>query len=103
MAGKITHVDIQFPSGVNALAHIAIAGGLHQAFPTNPDGNFASGNETISWDEDFDLLTGPLSLDAYTWNDDTTYDHTITVRVVMTAASLMANVSSQIKALLAGG
>lgn len=101
-AGKIDHCELHFPPGVNALAHIQITGGLHQYFPTNPDGNFSSGQETIAWDEDITLAPGGTILTAYTWNDDTSWDHTITVRIHVIPASLLAVVADQIAALLSG-
>ena len=84
--GTIKLVSVQFPPGVNALAHVKILWGLYQLFPSNEQGNFSTGGETIVWDEDIEINTEPLQLVMKGWNDDTTYDHTITFRVVMQPA-----------------
>ena len=81
--GRITRVDVQFPSGLQGLAYLVINRGLNQLFPTNPDGYYASSAETIWWPEDYDLSTDPFQLEAYTWNLDVVYQHTITVRVTL--------------------
>src|SRR5579859_1204792 len=80
-AGTITRVNVQFPSGVTALAHVQLRLGLFQIYPTNPDGDFASSNETIAWDEEFTLDTGSNVMTFIGWNTDTVYSHTIAVRV----------------------
>jgi hypothetical protein len=83
IAGTITQMFVQFPPGVNALAHLKLLWGLYQLFPSNEQGDFATGGETIVWDEAVDINTEPHQLTAITWNDDDTYDHTITVRIVI--------------------
>jgi len=87
VSGTITEMNIQFPPGVNALAHLKLLWGLYQLFPSNEQGDFATGGETIAWAEAIDISSEPLRLTAVTWNEDTVYDHTITVRIVITPAS----------------
>jgi hypothetical protein len=91
--GKITQVMVFFPPGVNALAHIKVLYGLYQLFPGNEQGDFAGGDVLINWVEDVDITADPTMLTAVTWNDDDTYDHTITVHVVMTPAAQSTNVA----------
>lgn len=98
--GRITHVEVQFPAGQLGLVHVALNRGLHQLFPSNPTANFASSNETIAWDENYLLVADPVQLEAYTWNLDATYDHTVTVRVVMEAVEEAADIAREIAALL---
>lgn len=82
-AGKITEVHLQFPPGLDGLAHIAINDGLHQLWPTNPEGDFCTSEDVITFAEDIDIGPDTAQLTAYTWNLDDTYDHTITVRIVV--------------------
>jgi hypothetical protein len=82
-AGKITHVGIQFPPGLAGLAHIAVSQGLHQLWPTNPEADFCTADETVEFEEDFDLTADTAYLVAYTYNLDDAYQHTITVRVTV--------------------
>lgn len=98
-AGTITHVEAQFPPGVNALAHIQITNGLHQLYPTNPEADVATGAETVSWDDSLEIKSGSTTLYAYTWNIDDTFEHTITVRVEVREPSA-GNVAAEIADLL---
>ncbi|MDE2469233.1 MAG: hypothetical protein KGL35_10950 [Bradyrhizobium sp.] len=99
-AGKITRLNVQFPSGVVALAHVQLSVGLHQLYPTNPDADFATSNETITWDEDLDLDTGSNVLTVTGWNTDTVYQHTITIRVMMELHETVTDLAAEIAQLL---
>jgi hypothetical protein len=83
VSGTISRVMIFFPPGVNALAHLKLLYGLYQLFPSNEQASFAGGDMQINWDEQIVVDTAPLEIVALTWNDDDTYDHTITVHVVV--------------------
>lgn len=103
-AGQITHVDIQYPLGVSALANIQITDGLHQVFPTNSDGAFATSAETIGWNDDYLLNQPPYSLTAYSWNLDPLWPHTITVRFEIKALPKPTpDLAAEILSLLQGG
>jgi hypothetical protein len=91
--GKITQVMVFFPPGLNGLAHIKLLYGLQQLFPGNEQADFAGGDVLINWAEDIDITHEPSKLTAVAWNDDNTYDHTITVHVVMTPRTPSTNVA----------
>lgn len=95
--GTITLVSVQFPPGCNALAHMKILWGLYQLFPSNEQGNFATGGETIDWVEDIEISNEPLQLTAVSWNEDTEYDHTISVRIVIQPKLASRNVSDVVQ------
>lgn len=99
--GTITLVSVQFPPGVNALAHLKINWSLYQLFPSNQSADFSTGGETIAWDENIAIDHEPAQLTLEGWNEDTTYDHTITVRVVMQPAAAAPSVSQAIQQILA--
>ena len=101
--GKITQVQVHFPSGHIGLTHIGVNRGLHQFLPTNAEAMFSSSGETITIAEDFPLDTAPYQLEAYTWNEDATYPHTITVRVQLEALPEQRSLVDEIKALLGLG
>ena len=101
--GKITQVQVHFPSGQIGLTHIGLNRGLHQFMPTNPEAKFSSSGETIPIAEDFLLDAAPFQLEAYAWNEDETYDHTITVRVQLEALPEQRNLVDELKALLGLG
>ena len=100
---KITQIQVHFPSGHVGLTHIGLNCGLYQFLPTNPEATFSSSGETITITEDFVLDSGAFELEAWTWNEDTIYDHTITVRVQLEALSEQQSLVDEIKALLGIG
>lgn len=102
-AGKITQVQVQFPAGHLGLTHLRLNRGLHQILPTNTEATFSSSGETIPIAEDFLLDTAPYQLEAYAWNEDTVYDHTITVRVQLEALAVKTSLVDEIKALFGLG
>ena len=78
--GIIHRVEVEFPSGCGGLVHVKVLQALHQAFPTNPEGNFSSDGYTISFRDHYKLLSEPYQLTLSGWNEDDTYPHTITFR-----------------------
>jgi hypothetical protein len=78
--GIIHRVEIGFPKGCAGLVSLAIRRGLHQVWPTNPDGAFNTDNFTILINEHYPLLEVPYILTLVGWNLDDTYDHTLEVR-----------------------
>lgn len=79
--GIVHRVEVQFPAGCAGLAHCAVEHDGHQFLPTNPDGDFASDDFTVVIDEHYELKKGNTLMRARAWNDDDTYQHTITIRV----------------------
>lgn len=98
--GTVTHVNIEFPAGHVGLTHLGINRGLNQVWPTNPDATFKSSNETIIWEEKYELDVAPFQFEAYAWNEDDTYDHTITIRIELKAIPVTASILDEIKSLL---
>lgn len=99
-AGRIIEIQIQVPSGNIALSHLQILYGLHQLFPTNADGDFATSSETIAWSEDVLIGQPPFELKAITWNLDTVFDHTVTVRIVVQEEAVVPDIAAEIALLL---
>jgi len=78
--GTIRYVEVAFPPGPAALAHLQIWDGLHQVWPTNPGGSFAWNDYTIKFDDEY-VIQNPMNiLTLVGWNEDDSFDHTITVR-----------------------
>jgi len=79
-AGIIHQLDIVFPPGPQGLLHVQINRGLYQIWPSNPDESFAADNDKISFPEHYEITNDPYRLEAYTWNDDDTYAHSLILR-----------------------
>ena len=78
--GIIHRVEIVFPAGCAGLVHLQIREGLHQYWPTNSDGDFASNDERIEFSEYQEFYRSPFELVLVGWSPDTTYNHTLEVR-----------------------
>ncbi len=87
--GIIHRVEVEFPPGCAGLAHLVVERYGSQLWPTNPDGDLASDDYAIAWDEDYELTEAPYSVKLRGWNDDDTYAHTITLRVALASVSPM--------------
>lgn len=79
--GIINRVNLVFPPGCAGLLHVAINHGLHQVWPTNPRGNYATDGETIDFEEFYELKYDPFVLTVYTRNEDDAYEHEVIVRI----------------------
>lgn len=80
--GIIHQVEVSFPPGCAALVHAAIFRFEHQAWPTNPDSEFAWDDYTVRiTQEDFGLIHRPYTLSLRAWSEDATFPHTIVCRI----------------------
>ena len=79
--GTVQEVEILFPSGCAGLVHVTIRRGLHQVWPANADGSIIGDGDTVDWLEDYPMYDAPTTLQCVAWNEDDTYDHTISVRI----------------------
>jgi hypothetical protein len=78
--GRIVAVEVQFPRGCIGLAAVAVRHEHHQLHPTNTDGFIAAEDARIAWQEDIDFTEPPYTLTLVGYNEDDSFDHTITFR-----------------------
>lgn len=104
--GIVHHIWITFPPGCAGLAHLVVREGLHQIWPTNPDGSFNFDSYTMSFDEHYELFEPPFWLTLVGWNEDDSYQHTLEVcfailpeEVLLPEKGLMATLKKAIKRL----
>ncbi len=88
--GIIHRVEIGFPSGCAGLAHLRFKDGLHQLWPTNPDGDFNTDNYTIAFNEYHEFFRAPYILTLVGWNLDDTYPHTLEIRLGILPVEVLA-------------
>lgn len=81
--GPITKFEFMFPDGCYSLAQVRIFDSLSQLIPRNPAGSVKANNGTVSFNEHYQLKEPPYRLIAKAWNDDDSYAHTITVRILI--------------------
>lgn len=97
--GILHRVEIEFPAGCRGLAHCQIKeAGLHQVYPTNPTGNFASDDYVIVLDDYYDIPS-PYLLRAFAWNDDDTYPHTLLIRIGVLPTEIVSPMGGVVGAL----
>ena len=87
--GIIHRVEVAFPAGCAGLVFLAIRKGLHQVWPTNPDGAFNTDGYTIAFNEYYQLFSAPYKLTLEGWSLDDTYDHTLEVRIGILPAEIL--------------
>ncbi len=87
--GIITHVYVEFPAGCRGYVYCTIDWEGHQLYPTNPDGAFNTEDYIIPIEDRFPLVIQPYQLYAKVWAPETTYDHTVTVRIEILEPDLL--------------
>lgn len=108
-AGLISHVEVEFPAGCAGLVHLRVMREGGHLWPTNPEGNLASDDYVIPWDEHIELTSSPYRLQAVAWSDDDTYSHTLTLRInmlpleVVERARTTQSIIGRLGALIFGG
>jgi len=83
-AGTITDLKVLFPPGCAGLHYLQICKGGHQIFPKQLN-YFRGDNVLLDFPSpDILLYDQPYELDAYTWNEDDTYDHSVDIYIEIT-------------------
>jgi len=82
--GNIEDLIITFPDGCVGLVHVQVYCHGVQIAPYNPTGSIVGNNSRISVLRDFPVDQPPYTLIFKTWNEDDTYNHTLTVEVMVT-------------------
>lgn len=78
--GVIHRLSIYFPPGCRHYVRCTVNRGLHQIYPTNPDGYIKGNALEVTGDVFHTMFIDPYQVEVYGWNAEATYDHTITVR-----------------------
>jgi hypothetical protein len=81
--GVITRTEFIFPTGCAALVSCTLNDALHQVYPANPDLAFTGDGEKIEITDEYSMQFEPYQLQFYGWNTDETYDHTVTIRLLL--------------------
>jgi hypothetical protein len=83
-AGMITDLKILFPPGCAGLHYLQIHRGGHQVFPKQLN-YFRGDNVLLDFPSpEYPMYSPPFELDAYTWNLDDTYEHSVDIYIEIT-------------------
>ena len=86
----ITHlVEIEIPRGCKGMVYAAIRQGLHQVWPTNPDGGYHSDGRVYSTREHYGIAPGDPALVIQGWSPGTTYAHVVQFRLSVLPVEVM--------------
>lgn len=78
----ITKMEVGFPPGCNYAAKVKIQYGIKQFWPEKKDTWLIGNNETISWDERYEMPSINEVLTVFGASPDTHYDHDIVIRIM---------------------
>lgn len=79
--GLIYQIEIFFPPGCAGLVGLCIKDALHQVWPSKANTWFYSDDETISFDETYEIDNEPASFQIIGYNEDTVWEHTMQIRL----------------------
>lgn len=79
--GVVTHVDIKFPAGCHGMVRIRLFKEALQLIPLSEDEWVTGDDESVPTDTYAELLDSPYKLKLIACSPDTTYDHTISIRI----------------------
>jgi hypothetical protein len=81
--GVISHVSIKFPSGCHGMVKVRLQKYDTNLLPLNRDDWITGDGETVSTAEYYELETRPYDIKLIACSPNTSYDHTITVRITV--------------------
>ncbi len=82
-AGSVDQVSVLFPAGCLALAHVVVYLEGSQIWPSSPDSDYYGDDMMIVFRENLELREAWNRIEVRGWNEDDTYDHTVTVRITL--------------------
>jgi hypothetical protein len=79
--GVVSRVSLSFPAGCAGLVGLRVLDGLLQLWPLTPGEWFITDNFTIDFPEKRFLTAGSKTYTVESFNEDTHYEHTVTVQI----------------------
>jgi len=73
------YIAVQFPPGCRGLAHVRVYANEHPVFPSDPAKDIAADSWTVESALIHQFDPGYSELKIIAWNEDDTYEHTVTV------------------------
>ena len=87
--GVISNMWITFPAGCAGLVKLRIYHEGHPFLPVNQDNYIAADNYTFQFPVMYEITEEPMRLTVEAWNEDDTYDHTISVLFLILPKALV--------------
>lgn len=86
--GLVYKVEFYFPGGSAGLMGVAVFDGLYQVWPSTVGEFFIGEDQTIPFDDMYLKETAPFDFQIYTYNEDETYPHMVSVRIGLVSSEL---------------
>lgn len=81
--GLVYRFEVEFPPGCCGLLQCRVFDGSYQVYPSSRDDSFHSDARVIGFDDSYLKVVAPFEFRIETINTDTTWSHTIQVRIGM--------------------
>lgn len=81
--GRLTRGWIYFPSGPAGLLHATVLRASLQIAPVDREQSYCLDDVIATLSPEYDLDQPPFRIIIATWNDSTTYDHTLTISLTL--------------------
>ena len=88
LKGKITNIVVWIPPGPSGLLHLQIFRSKRQIYPINDGSSIAGDNLKLNISDEIALFAEPYQLEAYTWNDDDTFEHTVDIYISLSRSGV---------------
>jgi len=89
--GVIKRCEVYIPTGSAGLAGLRVLRGAYQLYPTSPGQWFYGDDVTIFVNDSYEFIDPPYAVEVQGYNDDTSYDHDIIVRLEILPPSEITN------------
>jgi len=86
----LTRISVRIPAGHHALAGLRILYGRLRLWPEERDTWITGDDETLVWDEYFELPHDPTRLTVEGYNEDDTYEHAFYLRFMTLPKAIAA-------------
>lgn len=93
--GIVHLVEIEQALGCNGEVYAAIRQGVHQVWPTNPEGAYRSDGRVYSTREHYEVKRGDPVFVCQGWSPGTTYQHVVQFRLSILPVEVMEPWSKQ--------
>jgi len=102
-SGNIHQLDIEFPSGCGNRVGVRFKRGGFQIWPSNSNEWFKGDGSFISFKENYPMTYEPYIIQVETCNYDSSYDHTVVIRIGLLRAYLGQKLTSFDDLIFIGG
>jgi len=95
--GVIHRIELEFEKWCANLLHLRIYRFEHMIYPSNPLGSLTSDGEIVGFNDYFEVFEEPYTLKLAAWNDDDSFEWTVTARIGVLPRTIAEHVYGRLK------